>query len=271
MVKNLEKLIGPGIAVLALSACPQTDDDTTECPYITTAGTVFDCPADDDDSSPIANDDDSAIPADDDTSADDDSGDDYSSPLENDAPYAVISAPTDGATVYQNQSVAFDGCNSYDQDGDLLFYHWDFGDGTTQNDAVCNPEHTYSAAPGLKEVRLRVEDPEGAEHEVSLELLLEEEQPINQPPVAIAGGPYTIPANQPYFFDFGSSGTGSYDPDGTITNYYVEWGDFEGSYTSTSIGNDIIKQYPPGTYSLLLRVTDNESAVNKSSTTVNAQ
>lgn len=211
MVKNLEKIIGP--VALVLLGCPTPiDDDTT--------------PSADDDASPIT-DDDSTTPMDDDTTIDDDSttSSDDDTTYENHAPYAIISAPLDGATVTQNQPVTFDGCTSYDKDGDSLNYNWDFGDGQNYGGAKCSTEHIYTATAGTKEVRLRVQDPQGVEHEVSLELILEEEQPTNLPPVAIAGGPYTATVGQVFMVDFGPNGTGSYDPEGIALLYEVHWGD----------------------------------------------
>lgn len=47
---------------------------------------------------------------------------------------------------------------STDPDGDLVAWHWDFGDGTTSNDR--NATHTY-ATPSTYHVKLRVTDSEG--------------------------------------------------------------------------------------------------------------
>ena len=255
MVNNLERIVGPYAVALVLSGCPTpTDDDTT--------------PSADDDTSPIADDD--SVTPDDDTTGDDDSitPSDDDTTYENHAPHAIISAPLDGETVTQNQLVTFNGCTSYDKDGDSLNYNWDFGDGQSYAGAKCSAEHTYTAAAGTKVVRLRVQDPQGANHEVSLELLLEEEQPTNQPPVAIVGGPYNYVVGQYFILDFGPlpSGTGSYDPDGQIIEYSIDWGDGQ---VQTYCCNTFAHVYPSvGIRSITLTVEDNEGAIDSDITTV---
>jgi PKD repeat protein len=52
-------------------------------------------------------------------------------------------------------NIAFDGLGSHDPDGDLLGYHWDFGDGGTATGPT--PTHAYSA-PGNYPVTLTVSD-----------------------------------------------------------------------------------------------------------------
>ncbi|MFO7652771.1 MAG: fibro-slime domain-containing protein [Candidatus Krumholzibacteriia bacterium] len=54
--------------------------------------------------------------------------------------------------------VAFDGSGSYDPDGEIVAYHWDFGDGQTSTEM--SPEHTY-AADGVYFVELCVTDDDG--------------------------------------------------------------------------------------------------------------
>ncbi len=242
--KSLEATLG--LMALSLVGCPDAhDNDTT--------------PSIDDDTTPYTNDDDDS------TTVDDDSVDDDST-YENHAPYALISAPENGATVTQNQPVIFDGCASYDKDDDPISYHWNFGDDETYDGAECSTQHTYTAAPGSKQVSLRVEDPQGASHEVSLELILEEEQPTNQPPVAIAGGPYNAVVNQFLYLYFDSSGTGSYDPDGVISLYTINWGDGSSNYNSN--GHFIHRYDEIGAKTITLTVEDNIGATDTDITTI---
>lgn len=80
----------------------------------------------------------------------------YVSPV-NDAPYAVLSAnPTSGEVPLM---VSFDAGGSYDIDGVVFRYLWDFGDGSvsTESQAV----HTYNNV-GEYVVTLTIEDDEGA-------------------------------------------------------------------------------------------------------------
>jgi glucose/arabinose dehydrogenase len=59
----------------------------------------------------------------------------------NRAPVAKATSTNDPNT----RTVSFDSAETYDPDGDLLKYHWDFGDGTNADGATAT--HTY-AAPG---------------------------------------------------------------------------------------------------------------------------
>jgi PKD repeat protein len=56
-------------------------------------------------------------------------------------------------------TVQFNSASSYDPDGTIIAFAWDFGDGNTSNEA--NPSHTYSA-PGVYEVVLVVTDDDDA-------------------------------------------------------------------------------------------------------------
>lgn len=65
----------------------------------------------------------------------------------NNPPVAVIKVEghiiIDGKiTVEQNEQITFNGSDSYDLDGDLLSYTWDFGDGATGNGKIVT--HTYN-------------------------------------------------------------------------------------------------------------------------------
>jgi PKD repeat protein len=76
------------------------------------------------------------------------------------APKAVFTCwPSDAAVA--NKTVDFDASGSYDPDGSITLYVWDFGDGSKQNatDPVVN--HNYTKE-GLYSITLRVMDNEGS-------------------------------------------------------------------------------------------------------------
>ena len=75
----------------------------------------------------------------------------------NQAPVAVISTNQNAGTA--PVAIAFSGASSYDSDGTISAYLWNFGDGTTSTAAA--PAKTYTV-PGTYVVSLRVTDNAGA-------------------------------------------------------------------------------------------------------------
>ncbi len=86
----------------------------------------------------------------------------------NQPPTAVISGP---ATVAVSQTVQFDGSGSFDSDGTIVNYAWDFGDGNTGSGITVT--HAYSQAGNYK-VTLTVTDDGGltasATYDVQIEM-----------------------------------------------------------------------------------------------------
>ena len=62
-----------------------------------------------------------------------------------------------------NQPVTFDASSSYDPDGKITAYEWDFGDGNITSTTEEKIKHSYSEA-GIYEVTLTVTDNEGAKN-----------------------------------------------------------------------------------------------------------
>ncbi|MEA2080351.1 MAG: PKD domain-containing protein, partial [Pseudomonadota bacterium] len=134
--------------------------------------------------------------------------------LGNQPPVADANGPYSGTV---GVAVSFDGTGSNDPDGTIASYSWDFGDGSTGNGP--SPTHIYATA-SMFNVTLTVTDDTGASDSAgtSAEIV---EQPVNQPPVADANGPYSGTAGVAITFD----GSGSNDPDGSIVNYSWDFGD----------------------------------------------
>ncbi len=63
--------------------------------------------------------------------------------------------------------VSFDGTGSHDQDGRIVSFHWDFGDGSSQSNALA--DHLYDR-PGLYTATLTVTDDQGATDSDTLEI-----------------------------------------------------------------------------------------------------
>jgi mono/diheme cytochrome c family protein len=74
------------------------------------------------------------------------------------APQPPVSVPGGPYTGVVNAAVGFTGGGSYDPDGTIVNYAWNFGDGTTGSGAT--PSHTYDAS-GLYTVSLTVTDSSG--------------------------------------------------------------------------------------------------------------
>ncbi|MCD9147779.1 PKD domain-containing protein [Pseudophaeobacter flagellatus] len=105
--------------------------------------------------------------------------------------------------------VRFDGRGSWDAEGQITSYDWDFGDGTTGQGATV--DHAY-LRPGVFEVALLVRDDSGAplnRHRDTMTVT------INASPIADAGPPQTVAPGE----EFVLSAHASVDPDGDISQY----------------------------------------------------
>jgi PKD repeat protein len=80
----------------------------------------------------------------------------------NQLPQAAIAGPATGAVT---ETLHFDGSGSFDPDGTIVDYAWDFGDGNNASGDKVN--HVYNAA-GNYTIRLTVTDNNGAEANTTL-------------------------------------------------------------------------------------------------------
>lgn len=158
----------------------------------------------------------------------------------------------DDITAEMNEPVIFEGGCSYDDDGTIVSYEWNFGDGNTG--VGQSPEHSYSSS-GTFTVTLTVEDDAGAQDTDTCLVTI-----INQPPVADAGEDQTVYFFETVYFD----GSGSYDAGGEIVTYSWDFGD----------GTDGLGTYPvhsytnTGEYTVTLTVTDEEGATASDTCTI---
>ena len=154
-------------------------------------------------------------------------------------------------------SITFDGSGSTD-DGTIVEYAWNFGDGTALGMGV-NPTHTYGAA-GTYTVTLTVTDDGGLTDSGTTTANITAVPPPNQAPTADPNGPYSAQVGDTINF----SGAGSSDPDGSIVAYDWDFGD-----GNTGTGANPTHAYgAAGTFTVTLTVTDNGSpALTDTSTT----
>ncbi len=149
-------------------------------------------------------------------------------------------------TALVGETVSFDGSGSFDPDGTIVSYAWDFGDGATGTGETTT--HAYSTA-GTYTVTLTVTDDEGATGTDTASVIV---TALNEPPVANAGPDQTALVDETVSFD----GSGSYDPDGTIVSYAWDFGD-----GTTGTGETTTHAYSTaGIYTVTLTVTDDGGA-----------
>lgn len=152
----------------------------------------------------------------------------------------IADAGTD-KVVCSGETVLFDGSGSYDPDGGLLKYFWDFGDGTTAEGQ--NPTKIYKNA-GSYQVTLTVKDDSNLPCNTDIDQMI---VTVAEAPTADAGDDQTVCANTIVYFD----GSKSKDFDGVINNFEWDFGD-----GTTGGGAKPTHVYTkPGVYRVLLTVT----------------
>ena len=160
-----------------------------------------------------------------------------------------------------NQMVTFNASASYDPDGNITNYKWNFGDGNITNTTDPIITHTYVSA-GDYTVNLAVTDDDSATDQNTTTLA------VTEPPIANANGPYTGVIEYiavSILFD----GTGSYatDPAGTITSYNWDLDD-DGEFDDTVGATTTVSFTAPYSGNICLKVTDNNGATDTDTTTL---
>jgi PKD repeat protein len=154
--------------------------------------------------------------------------------------------------------ILFDASRSFDADGSLASFAWDFGDGATGSGS--RAQHAY-AVPGDYTVTLTVTDADGATatDSVVAHVILSQRRPV-----AVASGPYLGFASTSGDFNVLLDARGSSDPNGDPLTYRWDFGDGSpvrtttvgfadhayagvGIYTMTVIVNDGIDDSEPAT------------------------
>lgn len=151
-----------------------------------------------------------------------------------------------------DDTVTFNASESYDPDGYIVSFKWDFGDGTIVTEIAPVTTHTYDKA-GFYTVRLTVTDNDGLTDTgteqvlVALAITLD---PFGMPVANFTYEPRHPCVNETIVFN----ASASYDHDGYIVSYYWEFGD-EANATDMIVDHS----YPEaGRYLVRLTVTDND-------------
>ena len=158
----------------------------------------------------------------------------------NQLPVAVANGPP---VADKKVPVVFDGSESYDPDGFIVNWSWDFGDSIQGFGEVV--EHTYINS-GDYPVVLVVEDDDGATDDDVISISI-----INHAPVAIISGPSYGFVGEVLTFD----GSGSYDPDGDSLTY--EWDFSDGTPHEYDVIVDHVFNFP-GIFVVSLTVEDDD-------------
>ncbi|HIH29388.1 MAG TPA: PKD domain-containing protein [Thermoplasmata archaeon] len=184
-------------------------------------------------------------------------------PPENQKPVANPGGPY---LMKLNQTVAFNGSQSIDPDGTIIFYRWNFGDGSSQILDI-SPEHTY-ADPGVYTVTLTVVDDDGRSSMANTTATIQGVIFINNPPVATCIAPSTANVGQEVSFDASLSN----DTDGTIVGYRWDFNS-DGTYDTDWVTTPVITTTfsATGSYVVTLEVMDNNDAISPYSTTVSVK
>src|SRR5256885_11474074 len=162
-------------------------------------------------------------------------------------PVALFTADPNPTTVLVN--VKFNASASYDPDGRIISYGWDFGDLTRGTNQVTT--HSYTSA-NTYNVTLTVTDNESFTATAYVHVVVGPAPPGPQSPVARFTYPSPVDPGIPITFD----GSTSSDSDGTIDSYAWDFGDS----SPTGSGNITTHTYAVrGTYTVTLNVTDNTS------------
>jgi len=157
-------------------------------------------------------------------------------------PTAVISGPTRGLV---GETLSFSGADSADEDGRIVSYTWDLGDGTTGSGV--DVTHAYKAA-GSYQVTLTVTDDGGLSDSAIQNVQVNEP---NLPPTAVISGPTSGLVGETLSF----SGADSADEDGRIVSYTWDLDD-----GTSGNGITVTHSYSAtGSYTLTLTVTDDGS------------
>jgi len=168
----------------------------------------------------------------------------------------VVTAPTPPIALFginptvpkAGQKATFDGSKSYDPDGKIISYVWDFGDGATTETNEASTTHAFDNN-GVYNVKLTVYDNDGLSNAVVNEVM------VGEPPsVAFTYSPMELWPHKGDTVTF--SAMGSFDPDGHITNYAWEFGDGAKIETQDTTVTHVFERN--GIYTAKLTVFDND-------------
>lgn len=151
--------------------------------------------------------------------------------------------------------VQLNASSSFDPEGDSLTFAWDFGDGSSG--AGTSAAHTYPTT-GQYVIKLTVTDSQGKQSTMSQTIWVI--TPTDLPKASFTASPSS--GGTPLTAAFNAAA--STDSNGTIKSYAWTYGD-----GSTASGVSVIHSYTAaGTYTVTLKVTDDEGYTDTMSMTI---
>lgn len=147
-------------------------------------------------------------------------------------------------TICSGDLVLFDGSDSFDPEGGLLKYLWDFGDGTKAEGV--SPAKKYNT-PGNYTVTLTVQDESGLDCNTNSSQI---SVVVVESPMAVAGVDQIVCTNSLVFFD----GSKSTDFDGVVNSFSWDFGD--GNSGGGEKPTHVFSK--PGTYRVVLTITGDQ-------------
>jgi len=152
-----------------------------------------------------------------------------------------------------DEEITFDGSLSYDSDGKIIFYHWNFGDGYSSSNEITT--HSFSKK-GTYNVILTVTDDDGETDTYKTTAVI---KIPNRPPTdpVITG---TNEGTKKVFYNYSVQ---SFDLDNDKIKYYFDWDDDKNSSSEFLSNGTIEKQAHmwnfSGKYVIDVYTSDNES------------
>jgi uncharacterized delta-60 repeat protein len=180
------------------------------------------------------------------------------------APVAVASGPH---VVEEGTPLVLSGAGSYDLDGHVVSYEWDFDyDGSSFDVNATGVSVGYPTAngPGSHAVALRVTDEDGATH-----LVVTSVQVNNAAPVAAVSGPSSLKMKALGTF------SGSFVDPGVLDTHEVAWDFGDGTcvafHSATDDGAMLVQHayVKKGSYTVTFTVRDGDGAVSSACIVVN--
>ncbi len=170
----------------------------------------------------------------------------------------VVTGPA--PPIFTSNVISFDGTASYDPDGVIVGWAWNFGDGSTGSGSTITHSYTVN---GTYLVKLNVTDNSGSTNLSTLSVIIKDRPPV----VSITQSATAATSGQEVVITITAS-----DPDGTISSTTLDWGDgtvdvIPAASTTAIHTYSLANGVSSKTYTVTVTVHDNSGSV--SSTTSN--